>query len=223
MFPRHESIGAFNRPNQTFTGDAIESDVQAQPTNRRRSDGLRPTSPPGVARRTRRRDFNRDHHRGPRGRRGGRRRGHHFVHLRPDQQDQLIERGEADPRVSRERGEATTAVLVVPIAMFLILVVVQAALVFHAQAIVDAAAQDGAYAGQGESGTDAAALSAVEAILGTSSGGLLRDVDVSLRTNSSRFTVTVQATVKSLIPGYAPRISSMAAGPREVFIPRNRR
>ena len=125
--------------------------------------------------------------------------------------------------MSHERGETTTAVLVVPIAMFLILVVVQAALVFHAQAIVDAAAQDGAYAGQGESGTETSARTAAETILGASAGNLLRDVDVSLHSNSSQLTVTVQATVKSLIPGYAPRVSSTAAGLREVFIPRNRR
>ena len=118
-----------------------------------------------------------------------------------------------------ERGEVTTTVLVVPIAMFLILVVIQAALVFHAQAIVDAAAQDGAQAGQAEAGTEALARTAVQSVIGTGAGNLLKDVRVSVDTNPSRFSVTVQATVKSLMPGYAPVISSTAAGPREAFIP----
>ncbi len=123
--------------------------------------------------------------------------------------------------MEHERGEVTTTVLVVPIAMFLILVVVQAALVFHAQAIVDAAAQDGALAGQGESGAEAVARTAVQSVIGTYAGNLLSDVDVSVHTDSSQFSVTVQATVKSLIPGYAPRISFTAVGPRETFMPMN--
>lgn len=124
--------------------------------------------------------------------------------------------------MERERGEAATAVLLVPIVMLLILVVVQAALVFHAQSIVDAAAHDGARAGQGESGTEAVARSAAQSVIGTSAGNLLSEVDVSVRSNPSRLSVTVQANVKSLIPGYTPTISSTAAGPREVFIPVNR-
>ena len=107
--------------------------------------------------------------------------------------------------------------------MFLILVVVQAAMVFHAQAIVDASAQDGALAGQGESGTEAAARSAAQSVIKPSAGNLLEDVSVSVQTRPSRLSVTVQATVKSLIPGYTPIISSTAAGPRESFIPENRR
>ncbi|MYH72367.1 MAG: hypothetical protein F4153_07305 [Acidimicrobiia bacterium] len=118
-----------------------------------------------------------------------------------------------------ERGEVTTTVLVVPIAMFLILVVIQAALVLHAQAIVDAAAQDGAQAGQAEAGTEALARTAAQSVIGTGAGNLLKDVRVSVDTDPSRISVTVQATVKSLMPGYAPMISSTAAGPRETFIP----
>ena len=125
--------------------------------------------------------------------------------------------------MDRERGEVTTTVLLVPIAMTLILVIVQAALVFHAQAIVDAAAQDGALAGQGESGAEAVARTAVQSVIGTNAGNLLSDIDVSAHTDSSRFSVTVWATVKSLIPGYAPTVSSTAVGPRETFIAVNRR
>ena len=125
--------------------------------------------------------------------------------------------------MNRERGEVTTAVLVVPLAMLLILFVVQAAMVFHAQAIVDASAQDGAQAGQGESGTEAVARSAARSVIGTSAGNLLSDVGISVRTSPSQLSVTVQATVKSLIPGYKPTISSIAAGPREVFIAEHQR
>ena len=125
--------------------------------------------------------------------------------------------------MEHERGEVTTTVLTLPIAMFLILVIVQAALVFHAQAIVDAATQDGALAGQGESGTEEVARTAVQSVIGTSAGNLLSDVEVSVHTSSSLFSVTVQASVKSLIPGYTPTISSTAGGPREIFIPEKRK
>ena len=122
-----------------------------------------------------------------------------------------------------ERGEVTTTVLVVPIAMLLIFVVVQAALVFHAQALVDAAAQDGALAGQGVLGTEEAVHSAVHSVIGESAGSLLSNVDVSVQADPWRLSVTVQATVKSLIPGFSPNVSSVSAGPREVFIPEYRR
>lgn len=125
--------------------------------------------------------------------------------------------------MGRERGEATTAVLVVPAAMFVILVIVQAALVFHAQSIVDAAAMSGAQASQEGFGNEAAARSTVESVIGTSAASLLSDVDVSYQKNRSRLSVTVRAAVMSLIPGYTPTISSTAAVPRETFIPANRR
>ncbi|MDE0216483.1 MAG: pilus assembly protein [bacterium] len=135
----------------------------------------------------------------------------------------LIDRNGTSPPLECERGEVTTTVLVVPIAMFLIFVVVQAALVFHAQAIVDAAAQDGAQAGQGETGTEEAVRTAVQSVIGTSAENLLANVEVFVDTGSSLSSVTVQATVKSLIPGYAPAVSSTASGPREIFMPESAR
>ena len=90
-----------------------------------------------------------------------------------------------------ERGEVTTTVLVLPLAMLLIFVVVQAALVFHAQALIDAAAQEGAQAGQSESGTEAAIHSAVRSVIGTSAGNLLTNVDTSVQARPSRLSVTV--------------------------------
>ncbi|MCY3911169.1 MAG: pilus assembly protein [bacterium] len=125
--------------------------------------------------------------------------------------------------MDRERGEVTTTVLVVPIAMFIVLLVVQAALVSHAQAIVDAAAQDGAHAGQGISGTEDAARAAAQSIVGAYAENLLSNIDISSNASHSQLSVTVKAEVKSLIPGFTPTISSTAAGSREVFIPVNRR
>lgn len=125
--------------------------------------------------------------------------------------------------MDRERGEVTTTVLVVPIAIFVVLLVIQAALVSHAQSIVDAAAQDGAHAGQGVSGTEEEALAAAQSIVGAYAGNLLSNIDISSNASRSQLSVTVNAKVKSLIPGFAPTISSTAAGSREVFIPVNRR
>ena len=122
-----------------------------------------------------------------------------------------------------ERGEVTTAVLLVPLAMGLILLVVQAAMVFHGQAIIDAAAQDGALAGQGELGTEATAQTTARSVIGKSAGNLLSDIEVFVEAEQSMLSVRVQAAVKSLLPGYSPTISSIATGPREIFIPESRR
>ena len=141
------------------------------------------------------------------------------------QQIQERERGEAMQRRNRkrERGEVTTAVLAVPIAMLLILVVVQAALVFHAQAVLDAAAQDGAQAGQGRSGTRLAARTATQSVIGDSAGNLLSNVHIDIQTTPRNLAVRVRADVKSLIPGYNPTIESMSTGPREVFVAKDQR
>jgi len=125
--------------------------------------------------------------------------------------------------MEHERGEATTTVLAVPIAMFLVFVVIQAALLFHARSIVDAAAQTGAQSARGESGTEETARAAAQSVMEASAGSLLSDVDIAIQANPARLSVPVHASVKSLIPGFAPRIASTAAGPREAFTPQNRR
>ena len=125
--------------------------------------------------------------------------------------------------LARQRGEVTTAVLAIPIAMFLVLVVVQAALVSHAQAVLDAAAQDGAQAGQGRSGTRLAARTAAQSVIGDSAGSLLSNVRIDVHATGRNLAVQVRADVKSLIPGYSPTIESTAAGPREVFVAKDQR
>ena len=125
--------------------------------------------------------------------------------------------------LARQRGEVTTAVLAIPIAMFLVLVVVQAALVFHAQAVLDAAAQEGALTGQGRSGTRLAARTAAQSVIGDSAGSLLSNVHIDIHTTPRNLAVRVRADVKSLIPGYSPTIASTAASPREVFVAKDQR
>lgn len=223
MTPKCQLIGGLNRPNQDLTGDDIEIVHQVLSICRRSTVRTPTTSPPGVAKRARRRDLDSDHHRGLGSRSRCRWSGHHHLYLRPDQQDQLIKQGEANQRTEGERGEVTTAVLAIPIAMLIILLIVQAALVSHAQAIVDAAAQDGAQAGQGASGNEDVARAAAQSTIGTYAENLLSNVHISSHTSRSQLSVTVEATVKSLIPGYRPTISSTAAGSREVFIPVNQR
>ncbi|MCY4258176.1 MAG: pilus assembly protein [bacterium] len=121
-------------------------------------------------------------------------------------------------RFVSEQGEVTTAVLVVPVAMGLVLAVLQAAFVFHAQAIVDAAVQEGVLAGTTEEGSAELAQQTALSMIRSHSDALLTDLDVTTESNPLQMTVRAQATVRSLIPGYSPAISSVASSPREVFI-----
>lgn len=109
--------------------------------------------------------------------------------------------------------------LVIPIAIGLVLMVVQAGFVLHAQAIIDAAVQEGVLAGTTESGTKQLAYEITESVITDSSETLLADVTINVESDPLQMMITARAKVKSLLPGFEPSISAVASGPREIFIP----
>ena len=118
---------------------------------------------------------------------------------------------------NRECGEVTTTVLLVPVALCLLLIVVQAALVFHARSVVTAAATDAARATQLEGATAADGRAVADQFLGSSS--LLGATNITVARSGGRVIVDVDAQVTSLIPGWTPTVSAHAEGPAEEFRP----
>lgn len=120
---------------------------------------------------------------------------------------------------SGERGEVTTVVLLVPVALCLLLIVVQAALVFHARSVVTAAATDAARATQMEGATATEGYAVADQLL--ADGSLLSEITVGVTRSGGRATVRIDAHVTSLIPGWTPTVSAHAEGPTEEFRPAN--
>lgn len=123
----------------------------------------------------------------------------------------------SNKRLRGERGDVTPFVILAPIAIFLILWVIQMGLYFHARSILSAAAQDGARAAQQENGTAGDATSAANQIMAGSTNLLLNpSVDVSI--SIDEVTVRVTADVNNVLPFWGGgEISSTATGPTERF------
>lgn len=108
-------------------------------------------------------------------------------------------------------------VILAPVVLFSSMVAVQAALVFHARAVVTAAAADAARTVQLEGGTAQDGHAVAEQLLGGSST-LLVEPHVHIDENAGgHVTVQVTARVTSLIPGWDPTVNGHAHGVREEF------
>lgn len=120
-----------------------------------------------------------------------------------------------------DRGEVTSTVVMVPLAMLLFLVAVQVALTLHARSVLSAAAQDYVRAVQTEdpgSGEDAAnAVLAGSTQLFSSRPG----IDASI--GADVVGVTITGTVMSLVPGWSPEVTGSAEGATERFRPPSQR
>ncbi len=122
-------------------------------------------------------------------------------------------------RCQGERGDVTPMVLLAPIAVFLIMWVVQMGLYFHARSILSAAAQDGARAAQIENATSADATAAANQILADSQSLLINDSMV-VSVNADSVTVTITAEVQNVLPFWGGgAITATASGPTERFRP----
>lgn len=107
--------------------------------------------------------------------------------------------------------------MMVPVAMLLFLVAVQAALTFHARSVLSAAAQDYVRAVQTEdpgSGPEAAAN-----VLAGSSGLFTATPSIDSNVGGDVVSVTISAEVKSLIVGWSPEVTASAEGAAERFRP----
>lgn len=117
-----------------------------------------------------------------------------------------------------EAGVATTEwALVTPVLLFLVMLVVQFALVFFAGLTADAAADEGLEAAQAERGSATAGEAAAEAFL--AGDAVLEGAAVTVAGGVEEVQVRVAGSVSSLVPGMDFTVSRTAAGPRERFVP----
>jgi len=123
----------------------------------------------------------------------------------------------AEQPVGDERGELTSTVVLVVVAMSLFLLAVQAALTFHARSVLSAAAQDYVRAEQTETGGGGAQAAA--AILAGSDGLFAGSPSIVPHTGPQTVEVTISAQVASLVPGWSPQVTATASGAAERFRP----
>jgi hypothetical protein len=123
----------------------------------------------------------------------------------------------AGERCRGDRGSAYATVLVFPLVIVIFMTFVQWALAFHAEAILNAATQDGARVAQAQSGSASDGKAAIDAALtdGTRSG-LLTNVTTTVNATPTQVTATATATVPALVPFPLNRtIHAAASGPKE--------
>jgi len=121
------------------------------------------------------------------------------------------------------RGDGGSVTLglaaVFPACLALVLLVVQAALVFHARDIAQAAAQEGLRQARLYDGTAAAGQQRAKGFLAHTGGDLFTATSVEVSRNDESARVEIRGRSLSLLPGLRPAVGAVAAGPVERFVP----
>jgi len=119
-----------------------------------------------------------------------------------------------------DRGSATLQLVAVfPAFLLTVLLVVQAALVWHARNIAEAAAQEGLRDARLYDGSSAAGQARTRSFLAQTAGDLFTVTTVVVERDNEQARVEVRGRALSLLPGVTPRVDAAAAGPVERFIP----
>lgn len=120
----------------------------------------------------------------------------------------------------RDAGSVTLGLAVVfPAVLALIVVIVQAALVWHARNLVQAAAAEGLRAERVPGATAAAGEQRAHGFLTETSRQLLDDVHVHATRSATAASVTVDGVALGVLPGLHLHVHASAAGPVERFVP----
>ena len=129
-------------------------------------------------------------------------------------------RPDAMVRCRGDEGSAYAFVIVFPLAILIFMTLVQWGLYYHAQALANAAAQDGLRASQTRTGNDAEGQAVARATLGNATtGGLLEHVTVNVSTTGGQVQAFVSGDVAQLVPFPLPHtIRANASGPKEQFV-----
>lgn len=113
-----------------------------------------------------------------------------------------------------------------PVLIVMFMALVQWGLYFHAQSLVDAAAQDGSRATQDSGGTPADGRAVADELLSDATGsGLLENVTVDIDDSNGMVRATVRGHVRSLVPlpGFDLNVEGISEGAKERFIGENDR
>ena len=105
-------------------------------------------------------------------------------------------------------------VVVMPALLLLMFVGVQGALVYQARTVCLGAAQSGARAAAAEDGSAGAGIATARAALDGSGAGL-GGAQVAGTRSGETATVSVRATIQSLVPGWEPVMAQSATMPVE--------
>jgi Flp pilus assembly protein TadG len=121
-------------------------------------------------------------------------------------------------RARDDRGEAVTeTVIVVPALILLIMVVIQFGLWYHAQHVVQAAAQEGARAARAEGATANDGLERAMAFVAQVGGDSVNGAEVTSDRSADGVTVRVTGTAPAVVPGLRLGVRAAAVSPLEEF------
>lgn len=117
-----------------------------------------------------------------------------------------------------ERGEAVTeTVILMPVLLLLIMLVIQFGLWYHAQHVVQAAAQEGARAARVEGATADDGMRTASAFLTSNGGEGIDGPDVRVTRDDDTVTVEVSAQAPAVVPGLRLGVHASATSPTEEF------
>ena len=117
-----------------------------------------------------------------------------------------------------ERGSASTeAVLVTPVLLFLVMLVVQFGLWYHAQHVVRAAAQEGVRVARAELGSAESGQEQAKAFLGAAGPRVVGGIEVVAERGSEAATVSVSGEAVAVVPGFTLPVKATATSPVERF------
>lgn len=117
-----------------------------------------------------------------------------------------------------ERGSATVELVVaVPVLLFMIMLVIQFGLVWHATHVAQAAAQEGVRAARLADGTADAGQARAQTFVHEAAPTLLHGVTVTASRNLRTARVEVRGTVQAVVPGFGLTVDASLESPIETF------
>ncbi len=121
-------------------------------------------------------------------------------------------------RLAGDRGSAATeAVLITPVLLFLILIVIQFGLWYHAQHVAQAAAQEGVRMARAEGSTAQAGEDRAQAFLLTAGPSIITQPVVTANRDADTASVTVDGDAVNVLPGFSLSVHASATSPVERF------
>ena len=122
------------------------------------------------------------------------------------------------PRARGESGIATTeAVLVTPVLLFLVMLVVQFGLWFHAQHVAQAAAEEGARAARAMQGSTATGQNRAAAFLDQAGPTIITNRSITATRTAGAVTVAILGHSVRVVPGLSLPVEARATSPTERF------
>ncbi len=123
--------------------------------------------------------------------------------------------------VDRARGEqgsaVTETVLLTPVLLFLVMLIIQFGLWFHAQHVAQAAAEEGARAARSEAGSADAGQDRAEAFLDQAGPTVITDRTVTVTRTADIVVVEVRGRSVNVVPGFTLTVDATASSPVERF------